>query len=110
MSNSWSKSTYDADRGTERLGGQVVAEASLDGARATVGTGDTAPNAADLGAIDLALGTIDESNTLAEVELGVGSGLHTLDLDERDIGALVALSALESKNTTFGVKTKEGGE
>ena len=65
------KSTYDADRGTERLGGQVVAEASLDGTRATVGTSDTAPDAADLGAIDLTLGTIDESNTLAKSRLAI---------------------------------------
>ena len=70
-----------------------------------MGAGDAAPDAADLGSVDLTLGAVDESNTLAEVELGVGSGLHTLNLDERDVGALVALSALESKNTTFSVKT-----
>lgn len=97
--------TYDADGGTEGLGGQVVAEAGLDGAGAAVGTGDATPDAADLGSVDLALGAVDKGDTLAEVELGVGSSLHTLDLDERDVGALVALSTLESKNTTFGVKT-----
>lgn len=70
-----------------------------------MGAGDTSPDATDLGAVDLTLGAVDESDTLAEVELGIGSGLDTLNLDERDIGALVALSALESKNTTFGVKT-----
>ena len=101
--------TYDADGGTEGLGGQVVAEAGLDGTGATVGAGDAAPDAADLGAVDLTLSAVDESDTLAEVELGIGKSLHTLDLDERDIGALVALGTLESKNTTFGVKTSSGG-
>ena len=72
-----------------------------------MGTGDAAPDAADLGSVDLTLGAVDKSDTLSEVELGIGSSLHTLDLDERDIRALVALSTLESKNTTFGVKTKE---
>jgi hypothetical protein len=70
-----------------------------------VSTGDTTPDAADLGAIDLTLGAVDKGNTLAEVEFSVGNGLHTLDLDERDVRALVALGTLESKNTTFGVKT-----
>lgn len=70
-----------------------------------MGAGDAAPDAADLGAVDLALSAVDESDTLAEVELGVSSSLDTLDLDEGDVGALVALSALESKNTTFSVKT-----
>jgi hypothetical protein len=97
--------TYDADGGTERLGGQVVAETGLNGTGTTVGAGDATPDAADLGAVDLTLGAVDESDTLAEVELGIGSSLHTLDLDEGDVGALVALSALESKNTTFSVKT-----
>jgi len=99
------KDTYDADRGTEGLGRQVVAETSLDSTGATVGAGDAAPDAADLGAVDLALSAVDESDTLAEVELGVSSSLDTLDLNEGDVGALVALSALESKNTTFSVKT-----
>jgi hypothetical protein len=71
-----------------------------------VSTGDATPDATDLGAIDLTLGTVDKGNTLAEVEFSVGSSLHTLDLDERDVRALVALGTLESKNTTFGVKTK----
>ena len=70
-----------------------------------MGAGDASPDAADLGSVDLTLGAVDESDALAEVELGVSSSLDTLDLDERDIGALVALSALESKNTTFSVKT-----
>ena len=99
--------TYDTDRGTERLGRQVVTETGLDGTGATVGAGDASPDATDLGAGDLTLGAVNESDTLSEVELGISSGLDTLDLDEGDVGALVALSALESKNTTFGVKTIE---
>ena len=70
-----------------------------------MGTGDATPDAADLGAVNLTLGAVDEGNTLAEVEVSISSSLHTLDLDERDVRTLVALSALESKNTTFGVKT-----
>lgn len=70
-----------------------------------MGTGDAAPDAADLGAVHLALGAVNEGNTLAEVKLGISSSLDTLDLDKGDVGALVALSALESKNTTLSVKT-----
>lgn len=36
----------------------------------TVGTGDLAPDHADLGAADLLLGLVDVGNLLAEVEAG----------------------------------------
>ncbi len=65
---------YHADRGTNRLGGEVGAELGADGARVAVGDGDLAPDDADLAAIDGTLSAVDKRNTLAEVELGRRKG------------------------------------
>ena len=50
---------HDADGGTEGLGGQVRPELGADNARVAVGPGDLAPDDADLGALDGALGAVD---------------------------------------------------
>jgi hypothetical protein len=50
---------HDADGGTEGLGGQVRPELGADNARVAVRPGDLAPDDADLGALDGALGAVD---------------------------------------------------
>lgn len=50
---------HDADGGTEGLGGEVRPELGADNARVAVRPGDLAPDDADLGALDGALGTVD---------------------------------------------------
>ena len=70
--------THDADGCAEGFGGEVDAELCADGARRAMGTGDLAPDDADLaGALVVALarlgdlGVVHESDALAVVELGV---------------------------------------
>lgn len=43
---------------------------------------DLAPDNADLGATDLLLAAVDESDLLAKVEVGAVDVVDTLDLDE----------------------------
>ena len=50
---------HDADRGTEGLGREVGPEFGADNAAVAVGPGDLAPDDADLGALDGALGAVD---------------------------------------------------
>ena len=56
--------------------------------------GNSPPDDADLGAVDLALGAVDVRDALAEVELCVLLGADALDGDERGVRACVALAAL----------------
>lgn len=51
----------------------------------------------DLGALDLALRTVDKSDALAEVESGVLGGVDTLNLDQRGVRVGVALATLEGQ-------------
>lgn len=58
-----------------------------------MGTGDLAPDDADLGATDGALGAVDVGYALAGIPLcGLGA-IDTLELEERGSGVGVALSA-----------------
>ena len=110
MSESFEKqrtlNTYDTDGGTERLGGQVVAEASLDHTAGAVGAGNAAPDDADLGAVLLLVGAVDVGDALAEVELRVLGRLDTFDLEKRHIGVLAALGTFVAQDTALGVKTR----
>ena len=47
-----------------------------------MGTGNLAPDHSDVGATDLTLSTVNESDLLAEVELGSLGVLNTLNLDQ----------------------------
>jgi hypothetical protein len=73
---------HDANGSTERLGGERRGELGADDARVSVRTGDLAPDDADLGTADLLLATVDESDLLAEVEVGGVGVVNTLDLDQ----------------------------
>lgn len=55
---------------------------------------DLAPHNSDLRASDLLGGSVDVSNTLTEVELGVLRIGHTLDLDQRHIWIVHFLGSL----------------
>jgi hypothetical protein len=46
-----------------------------------VRAGDLAPDDPDVGTTDLALGPVDESDLLSEVEVGGLSVVNTVDLD-----------------------------
>lgn len=47
---------------------------------------DLAPDHPDVGAADLALGPVNESDLLAQVEAGGLGVINTLDLDQRGVG------------------------
>lgn len=52
------------------------------GVTRTVWPGDLAPDHTDVGAADLTLGTVDESDLLAKVEVGGLGVINTLNLDQ----------------------------
>lgn len=66
-------------------------------------TGDLAPDDADLGAADLLLATVDESDLLAEVEVGGVSVVNTLDLDQAGSRAGGVTRALVAQVTSLDV-------
>lgn len=55
---------HDANRVTERLGGKVLPELSANHSTVTVRAGDLAPDDADLGAVDGALGGVNVGDAL----------------------------------------------
>jgi len=59
-----------------------------------VSSGDLTPDNSDLGTSDLLGGTVDESNTLTKVELGILGGVDTLNADQGDVGVGNVLAAL----------------
>jgi len=93
---------HDTNGSTERLGGKGGGELGADDAGVscrdtlddcscrrspgrvliTVWSGDLAPDHADLGAADLLLAPVDESNLLAEIEVGGVGVINTLNLDQ----------------------------
>lgn len=70
-----------------------------------MGAGDLAPDNTDLGATNLLGGTVDKSNTLAKVELGVLGSNDTLDLDEGCVGMVDVLGALVRQVLALDVQT-----
>ena len=59
-----------------------MAYENLDFHSRTVRPGDLAPDHPNVGAADLALGTVNESDLLAKVELGGLGVINTLNLDQ----------------------------
>lgn len=76
---------HDSNRSTEGLWWEVLLEVSTDDTRVTVGSGNLAPHNSDLGASDLLAGTVDEGDTLTEVEFSLLWRGDTLDLDQRAV-------------------------
>ena len=66
--------------------------------------GDAAPNDTNAGTVDGTLGTVNVSDALAEVEVGVLGGTDALELEEGGVLLGVALGAGEAENTAFGVE------
>lgn len=68
-------------------------------------TGDTTPDYTNFRTLYLPLGFVDVCYTLAEVELGILLCCDTLDLDERGVGASVALGTLVAEDASLGVES-----
>lgn len=105
---------HDADGSTEGLGREVRPELGADDARVAVRPGNLAPDDADLGALDGALGAVDvcaisltstvppcvfrrgalvrTGYALTGVPLCGGGVVNTLELEQRGAGVGVALS------------------
>lgn len=66
----------------------------------TVGAGDLAPDHPNVGAADLTLGPVNESDLLAEVEAGGLGVLNALNLDQTGVGVGVTLSTLVAQVAT----------
>lgn len=66
---------------------------------------NAAPNDTKFRSILYGLCAVDVSDTLAEVELSILSGLNTLQFDEGHVGVLVTLGPLVAKHTTLAVQT-----
>lgn len=94
---------HDTNRSAERLSGKGSSELGTDNARVAVRAGDLAPDHADLGATDLLLAAVDESNTLAKVEVGTGDIVNTLNLDEGGTGTGDVTRALVAQVTSLDV-------
>lgn len=69
----------------------------------TVRAGDLAPDHPDVGATDLTLGPVDESDLLAQVELSGLGVLNALDLDQ-------AVSNNQFPFIPFDIFVRAGGE
>lgn len=97
--------TYDADSSAKSLGRQVVAETSTNDTVGTVDTSNATPDDTELATVLFSLGVVDVSNTLAEIEASIVSGLNTFNLEERNVGVLVVLGTGETQDTALGVQT-----
>lgn len=97
--------TYNTNGSTKDLGRQVLAETSTNDTTGTMGASNTAPDNTELATILFSLGMVDISNTLAEIETSIVSGLNTFNLEKRNVGILVVLGASETQDTALGVQT-----
>lgn len=68
-----------------------------------MGSGDLAPDHADLGASDLLLALVDIRDLLAEVEVGSVGVIDALDLDQARLGVGCVSVALVAQVTTLDV-------
>jgi hypothetical protein len=66
----------------------------------TVGAGDLAPDHPNVGAADLTLGPVNESDLLAKVEAGGLGVINALNLNQTGVGVGVTLSALVAQVAT----------
>ena len=71
-----------------------------------MGTGDAAPDRAELGAADLLLRLVDEAHTLAQVELHSILVVHILDLEDRRVLVLVPQAPLETHHDALSVQPR----
>lgn len=94
---------HDTNGSTERLGGKGGGELGADHAGVSVWSGDLAPDHADLGAADLLLAPVDESNLLAEIEVGGVGVINTLNLDQAGSRAGGVTRALVAQVTSLDV-------
>lgn len=94
---------HDTNGSTERLGGERGGELGADDARVAVGTGDLAPDNADLGAPDLLLAPVDKGDLLAKVEVGGVGVVDTLDLDQAGTRVSGVTRALVAQVTSLDV-------
>ena len=85
---------HDSDGRAKGLGGQVVSESGSDNAGVSVGSSNLAPHDSDLGASDLLVGSVDVSNSLSDVELGLVGVGDALNLDERNVGVHNSFASL----------------
>lgn len=67
-----------------------------------MGAHDAAPDAAVHGALLLGLSLVHVSDTLAEVELSLGLGHNTVNLEEGGVAVLVGLGTLVTKDLQEG--------
>lgn len=94
---------HDANRSTERLSRERGSKLGADNARVAVGTGDLAPDNADLGAPNLLLAPVDEGNLLAKVEVGGLGVIDTFDLNQAGARVGVVTRALVAQVTSLDV-------
>lgn len=94
---------HDTNGSTERLGGKGGGELGADDAGVSVWSGDLAPDHADLRAADLLLASVDESNLLAEIEVGGVGVINTLNLDQAGSRAGGVTRALVAQVTSLDV-------
>lgn len=69
-----------------------------------MGSNNLAPNNSDFRTVLLLRCTVDESDALAEVELGLIRGLNALNLDERNVGVRDALGTLVAQVAGLSVQ------
>jgi len=102
---------HHAKRAGDCRGRKVVCELCTDGAAVAVSADNLAPHDTLLavGAGVLGLGLVDIGNTLAEVELGVLGGVHTLDANKSLLLILVPLATTIAKEDSARVQTSLGG-
>ena len=66
-------------------------------------SGDLTPDNSDLGTSDLLGGTVDESNTLTKVELGILGGVNAVNADQGNVRVGNVLAALVGKVLALNV-------
>jgi hypothetical protein len=99
--------------GTKRLGRKVGAKTGTNSATIAVRARNAAPDDAELGraaerALKVALGgarlglprSVDVRHTLAKVSRRVKTSLHTLNLDQRSLGVLLAQVSKKQRHTS----------
>ena len=103
---------HDADGSSHGASGEVLGELSADNSRVSVSASDLSPDDAEdlvvsVSALLSAVGSVDVSDALSEVELSVLAVLNTVETKERDSHGLVAVGALETDEGSLGIKAVE---
>lgn len=93
----------NTDTLTEGLWWDVVGELGTNNTAVTVSTGDLTPHNTSVRSLDGSLGLVDVSYTLTGVEVSIGSGLATFNLNEGGVFTDVALGTTEAENAALSV-------